>query len=158
MFKKSIFVFVALLSFTTCYANEVVETNSKVELEALLDNYRGKVIYLDFWASWCGPCRKSFPWMNEMQRKHSPQGFTVVSVNLDANKSLATKFLEDSPAEFDIVYDAKGKIAKHFAIKGMPSSMMIGRDGEIKSTHTGFYINKTTAYEKEIEALLLLKQ
>lgn len=123
-------------------------------LEQTLSKHKGEVVYLDFWASWCVPCRRSFPWMNEIQEKYKQQGFSIVSVNLDANKALAEKFLLELPANFSVIYDPKGKIAKHFKIQGMPSSMLIGRDGKIKSRHTGFFIDKIPQYQQEIEQLL----
>jgi len=137
------------------YADEVI--SSKVTLERALTKHKGEVIYLDFWASWCGPCRKSFPWMNDIEAEYKQQGFSVISINLDANKALATKFLNEMPASFTVIYDPKGKIAKHFKIQGMPSSLLIGRDGKIKSRHTGFFTNKVSLYQKEIEELLATK-
>ena len=131
--------------------------NSQAELEQALSEHQGEVIYVDFWASWCGPCRKSFPWMNKIQTQYAQQGFSVISINLDADKSLAEKFLLETPADFTVIYDPKGKIAKHFKIQGMPSSMLIGRDGQIKSRHTGFFIKKIPQYQQEIEQLLTIK-
>lgn len=143
-------------SFTyKAHAKDVVR--SRAALEQVLAQHKGEVVYLDFWASWCGPCRKSFPWMNKVAAKYKQQGFSVVSVNLDANKALATKFLDETPADFTVIYDPKGKIAKHFKIQGMPSSMLIGRDGKIKLRHTGFYTKKISQYQQEIEQLLATK-
>ncbi|MBL4942508.1 MAG: TlpA family protein disulfide reductase [Colwellia sp.] len=127
---------------------------SRQALEQTLAQHKGKVVYLDFWASWCGPCRKSFPWMNKIQAEYKSQGFSVISINLDANRALAEKFLVETPAVFPVIYDPKGKLAKHFKIKGMPSSMLIGRDGEIKFRHAGFFINRIPQYQQEIELLL----
>ena len=137
------------------YAQKVI--TSQAVLEQALDEHRGEVIYLDFWASWCGPCRKSFPWMNKIEAEYKQQGFSVISVNLDANKALAIKFLNEMPASFTVIYDPKGKIAKHFKVQGMPSSMIIGRDGKIKSRHTGFFTKKISLYQQEIEQLLAIK-
>jgi thiol-disulfide isomerase/thioredoxin len=145
-----------VISFSSnSYAKETV--SSKVALEQALAKHKGEVIYLDFWASWCGPCRKSFPWMNKIEAEYKQQGFSVISINLDANKALATKFLSEMPADFTVIYDPKGKIAKHFKIQGMPSSMLIGRDGKIKSRHTGFFTKKISLYQQEIEQLLSIK-
>lgn len=127
---------------------------SQVNLQKVLAQHKGQVIYLDFWASWCVPCRKSFPWMNKMQQLHQQQGFAVVSVNLDAEQSLARAFLEQNNANFPVVYDPKGHIAQHFNIKGMPSSMLIDREGNIQQRHSGFFNNKIKSYEAEISALL----
>lgn len=156
--RLSIFVllFSIIHSFTyKAYAKAVV--SSRAALEQVLAQHKGEVVYLDFWASWCGPCRKSFPWMNKIVAKYKQQGFSVVSVNLDTNKALATKFLDETPADFTVIYDPKGKIARHFKIQGMPSSMLIGKDGKIKSRHTGFYTKKISQYQQEIEQLLAIE-
>lgn len=148
-------LFTLLLSLfihTYSLADETV--TSRQALEQSLAKHKGEVVYLDFWASWCGPCVRSFPWMNTIQAKYKDKGFTVISVNLDAEQQLAAKFLRSNPATFDVIYDPKGKIAKHFKIQGMPSSMIIGRDGKIKSRHTGFFNKKIPEYQQEIETLL----
>ena len=147
------FLLFVLLS-NSHYANSQEVVNSQTALEQALSEHKGEVVYLDFWASWCGPCRKSFPWMNEIQAQYQQQGFSVISINLDADKMLAEKFLIETPANFTVIYDPKGKIAKHFKIQGMPSSMLIGRDGKMKSRHTGFFTKKIPEYQQEIEQLL----
>ena len=73
-----------------------------------LSEYKGKVVYLDFWASWCGPCKKTFPWLNELQKKYGKDGFEVVGVNVDAKKADADKFLVSTPAEFTVLFDPAG--------------------------------------------------
>lgn len=148
-------VFILLSVSYNTSSQEII--NSQYELEQALIEHKGDVIYIDFWASWCGPCRKSFPWMNKIQKQYNLEGFKVISINLDAEKRLAEKFLLETPADFRVIYDPKGKIAKHFKIQGMPSSMLIGRDGKIKSRHTGFFINKIPQYQQEIEQLLTIK-
>tara|TARA_R110001583_G_scaffold77851_3_gene211606 strand:- start:32817 stop:33356 length:540 start_codon:yes stop_codon:yes gene_type:complete len=154
--QYAVFLFFVLLS-SSHNANSQEVFNSQTALEQALSEHIGKVVYLDFWASWCGPCRKSFPWMNTIQEKYKQQGFSVISINLDADKALAAKFLVETPANFSVIYDPKGKTAKHFSIQGMPSSMLIGRDGKIKYRHTGFFIKKIPQYQQEIEALLTQK-
>ena len=99
---------------------------------------KGKVVYVDFWASWCGPCKQSFPFMNALQGKYGAQGFEVVAVNLDAKRADADKFLTEVPAQFTIAFDAKGDSARRFDVKGMPSSYLIGRDGKVVAAHKGF--------------------
>lgn len=119
-----------------------------------LEQYRGKVLYLDFWASWCKPCQKSFPWMNRLQRKFSRDRFEVVTINLDSKRAPMMQFLEHVPAEFTIYHDASGKIAEAFKLPGMPTSYIIGKDGKPVSRHIGFYSDKTADIEKEIEEQL----
>ena len=156
LITHSVFLLIVLLS-ASYHVNSQEVVTSQTALEQALNKHKGKVVYLDFWASWCGPCRKSFPWMNNIQKKYQQQGFSVISINLDANKGLAEKFLLEIPANFPVIYDPKGKIAKHFNIQGMPSSILIGRDGQIKLHHTGFFKKNIPQYQQEIEQLLAAK-
>lgn len=103
-----------------------------------LAGLKGKVVYVDFWASWCGPCRQSFPFMNELQARYRAQGLEIVGVNLDAKREDADKFLSDVPAQFSVAFDAKGDSARRFEVKGMPSSFLVGRDGKLLAVHRGF--------------------
>jgi len=132
----------------TC--KSVLANDPHHEFEQAMEQYKGKVVYLDFWASWCAPCRESFPWMNTMQGTHQAQGFVILSVNLDAQTTLADEFLQQTPANFGIIFDAKGVLAKRFKLKGMPSSYLFNRQGKLISTHTGFNATKQKKYEQEI--------
>lgn len=115
--------------------------------------YQGKVVYVDFWASWCVPCRKSFPWLNELAKKY-PDDLVVVGVNVDHERSAAMKFLEKYPASFPLVYDPEGKIAAQYELQGMPSSVLIGRDGKIAKRHIGFREEKIADYEAVLRELI----
>lgn len=119
-----------------------------------LSAYRGKVVVLDFWASWCVPCRRSFPWLNAMQQKYADDGLVVVGVNVDQEPESAAAFLADYPANFQIAYDQEGRLAKQFDVQGMPSSFVIGRDGERKARHLGFKVKRQNEYEAAIVAAL----
>lgn len=120
--------------------------------EIHLSDFKGKVVYLDFWASWCGPCKKSFPWMNAMQSKYGSQGFKVIAINLDANTEDGRRFLNSVPANFDIAFDAKGLVAREYQIKGMPSSLLISRDGKVILQHAGFNDASGAKLELAIES------
>ena len=122
-----------------------------------LNNYRGRVVYLDFWASWCTPCRKSFPWMNAMQKQYGKYGFDVVAVNLDQNRELANQFLEQTPANFTVAFDPTGKTAESYSVEVMPSSFLIDRKGELVAIHKGFRKVDSATLEKEIRQLLARK-
>lgn len=119
-----------------------------------LSDLKNHVVYLDFWASWCSPCRRSFPWMNALQKKYADQGLVIVAVNVDREQELADEFLKQVPAEFQIVFDEKGEIARAYEVVGMPSSYFIDRAGNIRFAHTGFYQNKEDKYEEELKILL----
>ena len=111
-----------------------------------LAQYRGKVVYLDFWASWCAPCKLSFPWMNEVQRLYGSDGVVIVGVNVDHDRAAAQEFLQDSPAQFPILFDPKGQIAGKYPIKGMPASFVIGKDGRVRYAHEGFETRRKDEY------------
>ena len=116
--------------------------------------YRGKVVWLDFWASWCTPCRRSFPWLNDVMRKYADDGLVIVGVNVDTERGLAEQFLNEVPARFEIVYDPEGNLARDYELLGMPSSFLIGRDGELISRHIGFRRDERASYESAIRAAL----
>ena len=120
-----------------------------------LDDYHGQVVLLDFWASWCVPCRRSFPWMNRMQQKYGEQGLIIIGVNMDANAGDADAFLREYPAQFTIISDLAGELARRFEVEAMPSSYIIGRDGAVVATHMGFQVKKSDEYEEQIRQVLL---
>jgi thiol-disulfide isomerase/thioredoxin len=119
-----------------------------------LGRLRGKVVYVDFWASWCGPCRRSFPWMNEMHRKYRDQGLAIVAVNVDKKRADAERFLAQLPAEFTIVYDAPGATPAAYAVKGMPSSYLIDAAGRIVAVEQGFRDERAAELEAQIRGLI----
>jgi len=119
-----------------------------------LDKLRGKVVYVDFWASWCGPCRRSFPWMNEMQQKYGRKGFTIVGVNVDKKRSDADKFLVQNPADFTVVFDEAGTTPAAYAVKGMPSSYLIDGKGNVVYVERGFLDEHKAELEQRIAALV----
>jgi cytochrome c biogenesis protein CcmG/thiol:disulfide interchange protein DsbE len=129
---------------------QVPGTTAPIDLAAL----KGKVVYVDFWASWCAPCKQSFPWMNEMQAKYGAKGFQIVAVNVDARREDADKFLAEVPAKFLVGFDAKGDSPKRFQIKGMPSSVLVGPNGQVLKVHAGFRADERQAQEDAIVAAL----
>lgn len=156
MYSRSILqgmfiTFIALLMSNNAIA---AQSQAEQELQALLNQHQGKVIYVDFWASWCVPCRKSFPWMNDIQQKYQEKGLAVISINVDNDKTYALKFLEEVPANFSIIYDPKGIVARSYKLKGMPSSFIINRQGQLVSSHVGFNQKKKVQYERELLSLL----
>jgi thiol-disulfide isomerase/thioredoxin len=96
-----------------------------------LESLRGHLVYVDFWASWCGPCRQSFPWMNEMQSKYGAKGLSVVGINVDKRDADAQRFLQQVPAIFTIVYDPKGEAPAAYGVKAMPSSYLVDAQGRV---------------------------
>jgi cytochrome c biogenesis protein CcmG, thiol:disulfide interchange protein DsbE len=117
---------------------------------ASLDSLRGKVVLVDFWASWCGPCRASFPWLGSMQERYGPRGLAVVAVNLDKERADADAFLERYATPFTVAFDPTGKTAEAYAVAAMPSTFLLDRDGKVLLVHTGFDARKTATFEDAI--------
>lgn len=159
-----IFLFMlALLAATPCFAEDLTGHAAPAFSVAALDGgkvelaqLKGKVVYLDFWASWCGPCRKSFPWMQEMQKKYGPQGLQVVTINLDqeaADRDAFMKKLGFTPT-FLIGLDPQGKVAESYHVKGMPSSYLIDAKGITRLDHSGFKDDSAPKIETAIKSAL----
>lgn len=119
-----------------------------------LSDYKGKVVYLDFWASWCAPCRESFPWMRKMQRRYRKQGLRVITINLDKDKKLVRDFLRKYRVNFPVAYDPNGRIATRYGVKAMPNSYLIDRQGRIVMVHLGFRQSDTGKLEARIKQQL----
>ena len=115
---------------------------------------RGRVVYVDFWASWCTPCRRSFPWMNALQARFGKEGLAVVGINVDKRRDDAERFLRDTPASFTIVYDAQGATPAAYDVKGMPSAYLIDRGGNVVAVEEGFHDERRDEVEARIRALL----
>ena len=141
---------VAVLAAGPMVSPATADAQTALDLEA----YRGKVVWVDFWASWCTPCRRSFPWLNEIMVEYADQGFVVVGVNVDTERGLAEQFLRETPADFPIVYDPEGKLAKEYEVLGMPSSFLLGPDGRVISSHIGFRRDERESYEAAIRSAL----
>lgn len=114
----------------------------------------GRVVYLDFWASWCVPCRQSFPWMQAMQGTYGPRGLTVIAINLDHDRSDAEAFLKKFPHAFDVRFDPGAASAEQFRIQGMPTSVVIDRHGNVRFTHIGFRPQDDAVYAEQLRQLL----
>jgi thiol-disulfide isomerase/thioredoxin len=121
----------------------------------LPEDLKGKVVLVDFWASWCGPCKDSFPVMEELQTRFGKKGLVVLAVNLDEDSGTMNDFLKKHPVTFTVVRDAKKKLVSTVNIKSMPSSFVLTPDGKVASVHKGFHGQETRAqYFKEIEELI----
>jgi thiol-disulfide isomerase/thioredoxin len=119
-----------------------------------LERLRGRVVYVDFWASWCVPCRLSMPALDAMQRKHGARGFTVVGVNKDVSVADAERFLARVKVGFTLVKDADDAIARAFDVRAMPSGYLVDRRGVVRHVHRGFTAETAARLEREVEALL----
>lgn len=155
LFRSLAFAAITLFYTTLAPAAPAPDASWPTDGDVLsLEQLRGKVVYLDFWASWCAPCRESFPWMNELQARFAEQGLVVVAVNVDKERELVEQFLAKYPAAFTVAYDPDGKSAEQFKVKGMPSSYLIDRNGDIRFSHIGFRDKDRAELESRIQAVL----
>lgn len=130
-------------------------TRTAVAAPALdLQSLHGRVVYVDFWASWCTPCRQSFPWMEAMERKYADQGLTVVAINLDHERADADRFLRTFLPDFTISFDPDGHLAEIYGVQAMPTSVLLDRHGVRRFTHLGFRSADEADYEQHIRTLV----
>lgn len=128
---------------------------SQFKFDGSLPDLKGRVVLIDFWASWCAPCKKSFPVMKELHDKFNERGLTIVAISVDEKKSDMDSFLKKNPAPFTIVRDANGKAPEAFGADKMPTSFIVGVDGKVVAVHGGFDGEVTRKeYLNEIEAAL----
>ncbi|MGR6036045.1 MAG: TlpA family protein disulfide reductase [Candidatus Nitrosoglobus sp.] len=122
--------------------------------QVAISQLQGKVVYVDFWASWCTPCAKSFPFLNELHHEFNDQELHIVGINLDEKLSDAQDFLARIPASFDIMTDPHQQCAKSFDLKGMPSSFLIDKNGVIRYVHLGFRSGDAEQLRVQVEKIL----
>lgn len=119
-----------------------------------LADLKGKVVMINFWASWCGPCRAEMPLLNEIYDDYKRAGFELLGVNLDNQPAQAKRFLNDTPVVFPILMDTKGEVATLYKNKAMPSSYFIDREGQLVYLHQGYRPGEEDDYRKVIRKLL----
>lgn len=155
-----VFMFAAAMGLPALAADlkvgDALPDLAPMKLEGKLpDTLKDKVVLLDFWASWCDPCKESFPAMDELQKKYAAQGLVIIAVNVDEKKQDMEDFLKGKNASFSIVRDAAQKLVAKAGIATMPSSFLFDRTGKIRFTHAGFHGEETKKqYAQEIESLL----
>ena len=127
-----------------------LDTGSTIPLSQL----KGTVVLVDFWASWCVPCRRSFPALDSLQRHLCDKGLKVIAVNVDEQRRDADQFLANRPHTMAIAFDPRGSAAEAFSLKGMPSSVLIDRRGNIRYTHMGYTEKTLEQFKTELDLLL----
>jgi thiol-disulfide isomerase/thioredoxin len=125
-----------------------------IDSQVNLADKKGKVVYLDFWASWCTPCRQSFPWMNQLKARYAAQGLEIIAVNLDKTREDSKAFIDATQPTFTIAFDPEGSTAEAYQVMGMPSSYLIDRTGQLHHSHIGFRDRDRATLESQIEELL----
>jgi peroxiredoxin len=119
-----------------------------------LSEYRGQVVLINFWASWCGPCRQEMPHLDDLHQKYEPLGFTVFGVNVEQDRKMADKVLRDIPVTFPILFDDSNQVSELYDVDAMPATVLVDRNGEIRYMHRGYKPGYEEEYEKQIRALV----
>jgi peroxiredoxin len=119
-----------------------------------LAKLKGQVVMLNFWASWCGPCRTEMPLMDQIYKKYSPAGFTLLGVNVDTDSTDAQKFLSQVQVNFPIAYDRENKVSKMYDVAAMPSTVFIDRKGNVRALHRGYKAGDEAEYLAQIRSLI----
>ena len=159
-YKLKVLGLAALLFFSVQAGAKLSESDSLPELSTFqlsgeLPDTKGKVILLDFWASWCAPCKASFPAMDELYLEYKDRGFVILAVSVDNTEKAYKKFATTSKVSFPLILDKEKKLVSTAEIEAMPTSFLIDKSGVIRSVHKGYQGKKTiNNYREEIEALL----
>lgn len=119
-----------------------------------LAKLKGQVVMLNFWASWCGPCRTEMPLLNEIYKKYKAAGFTLLGVNVDTDSKDAEKFLAQVPVSFPVLFDRENKVTQMYDVSAMPSTVFIDRKGNVRALHRGYKVGDESEYLNQIRALL----
>lgn len=119
-----------------------------------LQDFRGEVVMLNFWASWCGPCRQEMPLMDELYEQYKDLGFTILAVNVDEDRGEAHRFLDKVPVSYPILYDPESNVSEQYEVQAMPTTVMIDRDGNARFLHRGYQPGYEDDYEEQIRQLV----
>jgi peroxiredoxin len=119
-----------------------------------LSQYKGQVVMLNFWASWCGPCRQEMPLLENIYKKYNKMGFTLIGVNVEPDSKAAEGFLKETPVSFPVIYDKDSTVSKAYDVSGMPSTVIIDRKGNIRVLHRGYKPGDENEYLDSIRSLV----
>lgn len=119
-----------------------------------LADLRGQVVMINFWATWCGPCRQEMPLLAQLHAKYEPLGFTMLGVNVEPDSAAAVNWLKGVPVNFPIVFDTSSKVAASFGVEGMPSSVLVDRNGQVRYIHRGYKPGDEARYADMIRNLV----
>jgi len=119
-----------------------------------LAQYKGQVVMINFWASWCGPCRQEMPLLESIYKKYNKMGFTMLGVNVEPDSNAANEWLKATPVSFPILYDRDSKVSKLYDVAGMPSTVIIDRSGKLRVLHRGYKPGDENEYLDSIRSLI----
>lgn len=130
----------------------VLKSNSGENLR--LSEFRGEVVMINFWASWCGPCRQEMPLLDELYAQYQPMGFTILGVNVEEDSTKARRMLGDAPVKFPVLFDNDSEVSKLYNVVAMPSTVLVDRDGNVRYLHQGYKPGYEEAYQQQVRALI----
>lgn len=120
-----------------------------------LSELRGQVVMINFWASWCGPCRQEMPLLDDLYKQYKDYGFTLLGINVDENRDAAQKLLSQVPVTFTILFDPTSSVTELYKVDAMPSTILIDRDGNMRYLHRGYKPGYEKIYDEQVKALVL---
>ena len=119
-----------------------------------LSELRGEVVMINFWASWCGPCRQEMPLLEQLYTEYQPLGFTILGVNVEEDSSKAKSLLEEIPVSFPVLFDTQSQVSKLYDVVAMPSTILVDRDGNVRYLHHGYKPGYEQTYQEQVRALI----
>ena len=119
-----------------------------------LSELRGQVVMINFWASWCGPCRQEMPLLEQIYQHYQPMGFTLLGVNVEEDSAAAEKVLKEISVSFPVLYDNKNRVSESYQVRAMPSTFLIDRDGQVRYLHQGYKSGYEDAYQEQVRELI----
>jgi peroxiredoxin len=119
-----------------------------------LSGLKGQVVLINFWASWCGPCRKEMPVLDQLYQRYKPLGFTLLGVNVEEDSTAAENWLKDTPVSFPILFDRRNAVSKLYDVTAMPSTVLVDRQGHVRYVHYGYNPGTENEYQDQIRSLV----
>ena len=119
-----------------------------------LSELRGQVVMINFWASWCGPCRQEMPLLEQIYQHYQPMGFTLLGINVEEDSAAADKVLKEIPVSFPVLYDNRNRVSESYQVRAMPSTILIDRDGQVRYLHQGYKSGYEDAYQEQVRELI----
>jgi peroxiredoxin len=120
-----------------------------------LAQFKGDVVMINFWASWCGPCRQEMPLLDNIYKQYKDMGFTLLGVNVEPHAHDANAWLKQTPVSYPILYDPKSQVSQLYAVQAMPTTVIIDRNGIVRFVHNGYVPGDENQYMNSIRALIV---
>jgi peroxiredoxin len=146
------------VTFTVVVANNSVAPAFSLQTRdgktLSLEDLRGEVVMINFWATWCGPCRQEMPLLEQIYQRYSGLGFTLLGVNVEEHSADADRFLAETPVSFPILFDPNNEVSKQYGVRAMPSTVIVDRQGNVRFLHHGYQPGYENEYQNQIRELV----